>query len=252
MYSREKSIRERIQPRMWDSTYLLTSSNIRTFWDLIETLKIEQKVSGLRILDLGCGYKPFNRLFSREGFGYEYVGVDFDRENSEADYILDLNSDLLPFDDEYFDIVILSKVLEHLYNPIHCLKEASRVLKRGGYIYISTPFVFHYHGTPYDFYRYTEFFYRKISEQLGLDILKLRKSGSFFTVPIYVTNIAICTTFQKLKLNFLVKPIIFINNFIAVLLDKLLLNILLRNTDLSSKLQYMNCGLSLILRKCAE
>lgn len=45
----------------------------------------------------------------------------------------------LPVEDEFFDIVASRHVLEHISNPIMALLEWKRVLKKGGYIYISLP-----------------------------------------------------------------------------------------------------------------
>lgn len=129
---REKAIRERVLPKIWDASFLLTNSNIKVFLHLLNLLNKELKV---RILDIGCGYKPYMTLFEKESFDFEYIGVDFN-ENSEADFILDMNKDKLPFSDSSFDIVILSEVLEHLYNPLNAIKEAVRVLRTTGYIYI--------------------------------------------------------------------------------------------------------------------
>ena len=51
----------------------------------------------------------------------------------------DLNSDRLPFQDNYFDLVLLSEVIEHLVNPDNALKEAHRVLKSNGILIVTTP-----------------------------------------------------------------------------------------------------------------
>ncbi len=45
-----------------------------------------------------------------------------------------------PFDSETFDLVIISEVMEHLlFDPMHVIAEANRVLKKEGRIFISTP-----------------------------------------------------------------------------------------------------------------
>ncbi len=45
----------------------------------------------------------------------------------------------IDYEDEFFDIVYAGEVFEHLYNPDFFLQEASRVLKKGGFIILSTP-----------------------------------------------------------------------------------------------------------------
>ena len=61
----------------------------------------------------------------------------------------------LPFKEGSFDVVLIESVLEHIDEPEMVIKEAHRVLKRGGKIYVSIPFVFVFHGSPDDFNRYT-------------------------------------------------------------------------------------------------
>ena len=47
--------------------------------------------------------------------------------------------DDLPFEDEEYDFVISSHVMEHFFDPIKALKEWYRVIKKGGYIFIIAP-----------------------------------------------------------------------------------------------------------------
>lgn len=68
----------------------------------------------------------------------------------------------LPFADDSVDGVILSWVLEHLHDPRVFAKEAYRVLKSGGYLYISTNFITPYHPSPKDYYRWTADGLRKL------------------------------------------------------------------------------------------
>lgn len=200
-----KAIRIRIYPKLYDFSYLVTKSNLMVFKNLLELIKksysIEQTIY---VLDLGCGYKPFEKLFYNEGIkNVIYIGVDFDKNSSNADIILDLNYQKVPIEDERFDIIILSEVLEHLYNPLNAIREATRLVKVNGYVYISTPFIFPYHGTPYDYYRYTEFFYKKITEDFGYEILRIQKAGTFISVPIYTFNIFVETITNKLNVSFI-------------------------------------------------
>ena len=71
------------------------------------------------------------------------------------------------------DGVTLFQTLEHISEPYHALDEAFRVLKGGGYAFISTPFLFSLHGIPYDFHRYTEYFYRYVAEKYNLEIVSI-------------------------------------------------------------------------------
>ncbi len=177
----QESIRVRIKPKIWDSTYIMTRSHLDIFQRNIKNKELN------RILDLGCEYKPFREFFDDSA---EYIGIDFS-ENSYADHILDLNEETIPYHDEYFDLVIISESLEHIYKTEFFLKEAVRMLKSDGYIFISTPFAFPEHGRPFDFYRFTEFFYKKKLIELGLEIDEIKKSNTIFATPFIIFNLIV-------------------------------------------------------------
>ena len=89
-------------------------------------------------------------------------GGDFINEgviNFDLDFVPGVNvvgnGENVPFLDETFDLVINQAVLEHVKRPKKIVKEIYRVLRRGGYVYIESPFLQEYHGFPLDFQRYT-------------------------------------------------------------------------------------------------
>ncbi len=101
-----------------------------------------------RVLDVGCG-----DMLDRVGFspGDEYIGVDI----TKSKYTVAL-SDIhkLPFKNESFDSCICNAVLEHVKDPEIVLSECNRVLKQGGVLWVSVPFLQHIHEE-YDFRRFT-------------------------------------------------------------------------------------------------
>lgn len=113
-----------------------------------KALQIVSRCAGRveRIVDLGCGNGDITLMFKEELGTREVYGVDFNermvqlagQRGIEA-YCLDLNEDILPFPDGFADIAFSLEVIEHLINPDNMLKEAHRVLRRGGYLLISTP-----------------------------------------------------------------------------------------------------------------
>ena len=62
----------------------------------------------------------------------------------------------LPFEDESFDTVLAVEVLEHVATPDKMIAEVHRVLKPGGALLLSTPFVWRIHRTPKDYWRFTD------------------------------------------------------------------------------------------------
>lgn len=80
----------------------------------------------------------------------------------------------LPFKSESFDLVIIEMVLEHVKNPSQIVKEAYRVVKKGGLVYTSIPFVYVFHGSPDDYNRYT---IHGLEEALKSNGFKIKESG---------------------------------------------------------------------------
>jgi len=131
-----------------------------------------------RLLDFGCGSKPYKSLFTVD----EYIGVDFDspghpHTNEQIDFYYDGRH--LPFENEQFDAIFTSEVFEHIFNLPDILKELNRVLKPSGRILITCPFAICEHEVPNDFARYTSFAMKDMLEKNGFRVLHLDKSGNY-------------------------------------------------------------------------
>ena len=109
------------------------------------------KGRGGRILDIGAG-----KTSSLYGFftGLDYKTLDMEPTNG-ADYIADTHH--IPTPDSHFDAVLAFSLLEHTHSPHIVAHEIHRVLKPGGIVYTSTPFIHPYHpGRCPDYYRFTK------------------------------------------------------------------------------------------------
>lgn len=107
------------------------------------------------------------------GSGIEGQGIDPLINNSSIDlYVSDvsfgpetrliLDSHNIPFENEYFDGVVIQAVLEHVVDPFRCVQEIHRVLRMDGFIYAETPFMQQVHEGRYDFYRFTHLGHRRL------------------------------------------------------------------------------------------
>jgi SAM-dependent methyltransferase len=109
-----------------------------------EILKRLPKSGGLRVLDLGCGYHAAYLKAIGEGLA-EGVGVDFhigeeSRRHPRLTFVTSSIEDALPeLPSNTFDAVLFISVLEHVWNPAHCLSHCHRVLKSGGRLLVNVP-----------------------------------------------------------------------------------------------------------------
>jgi SAM-dependent methyltransferase len=105
--------------------------------------------AGKRVLDVGCGVKPYFPYFER---AVEYVGVDI-AESPYADVVGRVES--LPLADAGFDLVLCIQVLEHSDDPAQAVRELHRVTRPGGRVLASTHGTQVYHPSPDDHWRWT-------------------------------------------------------------------------------------------------
>ena len=106
--------------------------------------------AGGRVLDYGCADLPYGRFFPPDT---DFVGADLPGNPMAA---LELNPDgTVPAEDEAFDAVLSTQVLEHVEDPALYLSECFRVLRPGGRLLLSTHGVFMYHPDPDDYWRWT-------------------------------------------------------------------------------------------------
>ena len=107
--------------------------------EAIITSHLGRPVSGLRVLDIGCGNGEISQHFSSRGAVQH--GVDIaDQRRTPGEFEFRLTSDAtLPYEDGWFDVVISHHVIEHVPDQRTHLSEIRRVLKRNGIAYVATP-----------------------------------------------------------------------------------------------------------------
>lgn len=131
-----------------------------------------------RLLDIGCGGKPYKRLALQHAS--EYVGLDqpgSSRDGVEPD--LESTAYDIPAPDGSFDTVLCTAVLEHLEEPQAALEEAFRVLAPRGSAIYTAPLYWHCHEAPRDFYRFTEFGLRHLFLKVGFEDVLIQPLSGF-------------------------------------------------------------------------
>lgn len=110
-----------------------------------------------------------------------YIALDYpatgrDRYGARPDVFAD--AAYLPFADESFDNVVCLEVLEHVRYPERVITEIGRVLKPGGKVWLSMPFLYPVHDAPFDFQRHTAHGLQRDMERAGLSVTKIERTTS--------------------------------------------------------------------------
>lgn len=181
-------------------------------------------LKGGKLLDVGCGSKPYEGTFSVD----EYIGIDIEvsghnHESSRVDKFY--NGKVIPYDDSEFDSVFSSEVFEHVFNLEELFGEIHRVLKKGGLFAFTCPFVWDEHEKPYDFARYTSFAIKHLLEEHGFDVIQVKKSTFYFETVMQMLSSYIyqCCLPTNPWLKIFLTPIFVAPiNIVGVILGKLL------------------------------
>lgn len=115
------------------------------------------KSQNLKVLDVGCGkgYDLINiqKTLIKRNIQADLYGIEiFDeyKKISEEQAItvasLNLETDEFPYSDEYFDIIVINQVLEHVKEFFWIVSEINRVLKNGGLLIIGVPNLASWHN----------------------------------------------------------------------------------------------------------
>jgi SAM-dependent methyltransferase len=168
--------------KIWLISYL-TDATYAEFRD-------DKKYVKGRLLDIGCGDKPYKKFWS--SVVSDHVGVDHELSfhgKSKVDCTASAYS--IPLADDSFDSVICNAVLEHLEEPEAALRECKRILRQGGIAIYSVPFIWHVHEEPRDFYRFSGFGLRYLFEKCGFEVLELRALSGFWVTfgQLFVYNL---------------------------------------------------------------
>ena len=132
-----------------------------------------------RLLDIGCGTKPYAELL--KPYITEHIGVDH-----QGSFHCKDNVDLIgtayaiPAQDASFDSALCTAVLEHLEEPEQALRECFRILKPVGVAIYSIPFIWHLHEEPRDFYRFSKYGLEYLFKKVGFEVIEIKALSGFW------------------------------------------------------------------------
>lgn len=132
-----------------------------------------------RVIDVGCGLKPYRRLFATEYYtGIDIQGGGHTDEAKTVDAYYD--GVHIPFPNASFDALICTQVLEHADDPEALVADCARVLAPGAQVFFSMPFAYPEHEKPYDFRRFTRFEHTRLLEKNGFSDIHIKQTTGIF------------------------------------------------------------------------
>lgn len=182
-----------------------------------------------RLLDAGCGKQRYKDLFKFD----EYVGLEYNHK-FKPDVIGDIRN--LPFNNFEFDSILNNQVLEHIEDTDQVFREFHRILKSGGYICLTIPFIGRIHGSPFDYWRFSEFGIRHLFDKYGFKEVLIQPMGGFFTTQSYLWIFWFWEQLQGSRFKEVFRKfIIFFLNYIALIIYKI-------DRDTSTPYNYLAIG----------
>lgn len=170
------------------------------------------------LLDAGCGKMPYKDYILKNSTVSEYVGLDIETaivydEEVTPDFTWDGKT--MPFERNSFDSCIATEVLEHCPEPELFLREVNRVLKPGGILFFTVPFLWNLHEVPNDEYRYTPFALERHLRTSGFTEIKIEATGGWHASMAQMMGLWVRRSpMSARKRKFLSIPIKHIMNFL--------------------------------------
>ena len=179
----------RIQSKdiIWTDTYLSRSPLHPAYWcrtRIDGAVWDHAKLAHGVLLDIGCGTKPYEQSF--RPYIERYIGLEYSPESGYRGNSADLCGDAaaLPLADASVDTILCTEVLEHVPDPERTIAEFARVLRPGGAIISTAPFVFPIHDA-HDYFRYSPDGIAVIMKRHGLTVEKVEAlSGTAVTIAL--------------------------------------------------------------------
>lgn len=148
--------------RLWKKDYLHHKYLWRNLEWAARTALEHVGLDNPRVLDIGCGHKPYHDLFPTT----QHWGMDCGLLDASPDFIGDALC--LPIRDQSVDIVFATQVIEHVTDPHRMVRECKRVLRPNGWLILSGPFFWPLHEEPHDFFRFTKYGFEQLLKDAGL------------------------------------------------------------------------------------
>jgi SAM-dependent methyltransferase len=158
-------------------------SNELIVLELSRFLQLAFPAGGDAMLDVGAGTRPYAPLYEPRFRTSLSTDVEHSfHDLSSIDVVAP--ADDLPFENGSFDCVVCTEVLEHCPDPWAAGAEISRVLRPGGWAFITTPFLRPLHEAPHDYHRFTPWGLTELAARSDLTVERITPRGDYVAVAL--------------------------------------------------------------------
>jgi SAM-dependent methyltransferase len=127
--------------RIWHSQWLAQRAVLEGLAEALAGLEGD-------VLDVGCGSQPYRHMIPGRVTGADIA------PGPQVDVVIAPHGPW-PFRPASFGGLLCTQVLEHAADFADVLAETARVLRPGGLAVIAAPFLYHEHGSPHDYWRFS-------------------------------------------------------------------------------------------------
>ncbi len=156
---------------------------------LYEELRAYKDAIAFPAVDIACGKDPgYWRILGLTG-SYRGSLMAIDRDVAAyPDIVHDISIGNVPFPDGSFKTAFLMNCLYAFPDPLYAMREASRLLARGGRLFATFPLVFPYTPEPHDFRRFTEERVRQLCLETSFRIIRFIPFGGRWSSATYLVG----------------------------------------------------------------
>ena len=200
------TIKNLILPR-----YISERLNVEQFGieNFIREMSISVKPTD-KVLDAGAGNCKYKKYFEHANYESTDFKDIFDKSSYKIHSFI-CSLDDIPIEDNYYDVIINTQVLEHVEFPEKVIQEFYRILKPKGKLFLTCPQGYKIHGAPYNFFNFTKFGLKSIFERVGFKIHSIKPRGGCFwylsnsisDIPNYILKQYL---FEEFEQNYKFKP----------------------------------------------
>ncbi len=203
----------RLDPPRSMPSYAVRAPLVR--WLREQADESHRTIGRFRVLDVGCGAKPYESLFAPHAACYVGVAAV---DNPSAE--LKGSVEALPIDDATFDVILCNQVLEHCDDPVKAVSELRRMTAPGGRVLVTTHGVMPYHPSPTDYWRWTHAGLEKLFAENGprASVRVTPASGTTACLGMLFA-MYLDLGFRRIGLRGVVRPLIAVINTVATAID---------------------------------